>query len=348
MPVSMVSSSWKRYLNFFESKNKDIYFTEEYIRLYENEYNKAECFIYQDGEKYFLFPYLKRKIEYLDSDFYDFETAYGYGGPITNVKEGEFPKQACRAFFDFCYENNIVCGFVRFHPLLKNYLLFQFDNFSSNIFCDRKTVVINLELPLETIWNRELHSKHRNVIKKAETYGLKFIIDDKFENINDFIQNYNRLMASLEAEDFYFFDNSYFYNIEKNLTSNSFLGHIYLGDKIISSAIFFYYGIYGHYHLASSLREYLNYYPNNLLIYKTALYLKENGVKLFHLGGGTSGNSENGLYKFKKRFSSYVCDFYIGKIIFNKAVYRNICALWENKFPEKKEKYRNLLLKYRY
>jgi len=346
--VTTITTSWNKYLALFKNKDKDIYFTEEYIKLYESQNDRAECFIYEEKEKIFLFPYLKRRIEIIEGEYYDFETAYGYGGPIINVNEKEFVKIAWRTFYESCVQNNIVCGFVRFHPLLKNYELIKSVLPSVNIFYDRKTIIMHLELSVEDIWKQELHSKHRNVIRKAESYGLKFKVDEQLEHLDEFINIYNSTMRYLDADNFYFFNKSYYNNLKKNLRDNCFLGLIYFNNKIISAAIFFKYGIYGHYHLSGSLREYLKYYPNNLLIYKTALYLKEKGTKLFHLGGGTDENPENNLYKFKKRFSKIEADFYIAKLIFNAGMYNLICQIWESKFPEKKEKYKKILLKYRY
>jgi hypothetical protein len=40
--------------------------------------------------------------------------------------------------------------------------------------------------------------------------------------------------------------------------------------------------------------------------------------------------------------------FSIGKMIFNKSAYDAVCAEWAAKNPEKTEKYKNFLLKYRY
>mgnify|MGYP001604019574 FL=1 len=149
------------------------------------------------------------------------------------------------------------------------------------------------------------------------------------------------------ADDFYFFDETYFLNLKKCLQNNIFLGLIIYRDKIIAASLFFHYGIYGHYHLSGRLEEYLHLCPNNLLIYRTALYLKKLGISYFHLGGGINGNSEDSLYKFKKRFSKNESSLYIGKIIFDKELYGKICSVLESQYPERKDRYENILLKYR-
>jgi lipid II:glycine glycyltransferase (peptidoglycan interpeptide bridge formation enzyme) len=130
--------------------------------------------------------------------------------------------------------------------------------------------------------------------------------------------------------------------------NNSFLGMVYLKAKLISAALFLYYGIYGHYHLAASLEEYDSCCPNNFLVYNAALYLKKKGIQLLHLGGGSSPDEQNSLFKFKKRFSNKFFDFFIGKMIFDQTVYKKLCQSWEDKFPEKKDLYKERLLRYRF
>ena len=96
-----------------------------------------------------------------------------------------------------------------------------------------------------------------------------------------------------------YFDDRYYKDFVKN-NPNSFLGVVLLDNKVISAAIFMYDGIYGHYHLSGSDKQYLNYSPNNFMLYRSALELKKRGVELFHLGGGTTSDQDDSLFAFKK------------------------------------------------
>ena len=84
------------------------------------------------------------------------------------------------------------------------------------------------------------------------------------------------------------------------------------------------------------------------MLWEAAKELQKRGVKRFHLGGGTTGNEDDSLFLFKRRFSKDTCQFYIGKLIFNQYAYNAICADWEQKNPEKAEHYKHHLLKYKY
>ena len=339
----MITKSWNNYLVNFPVEKKDIYFTEEYVKLYENEKDTAECFVYIEGDKTFLFPYLKRQINLCNGKYYDFETQYGYGGPVSNVEDKKFITRSLLAMEQDFLENNIVCGFVRFHPLLDNYKLFNSDFIK--IINERKTVCVDLRQSLDHIWNDQIHSKHRNAIRKAESNSLKFEADTKFKYLDDFMSLYEETMKSLDADDFYYFGKPYYHKLIENMDGNVFLGIVKKDNKIISSAIFFKYNIYGHYHLAGSDVNSLELCPNNYLIYSAMGYLKSQGVKSFHLGGGTTNSHDNGLYKFKKRFSDQEKDFYIGKCKINSNVYDELIRLTIDKIDPK---YSRLFLSYRY
>ena len=84
------------------------------------------------------------------------------------------------------------------------------------------------------------------------------------------------------------------------------------------------------------------------MLWKVACEMHKEGVKEFHLGGGSNSDEENSLFKFKRTFSPNEKQFSIGKIIFNINAYNSICSEWAEKNPEKARIYKNHLLKYRY
>lgn len=344
MQVELVSH-WNDLLATFPASAQDVYFKEEYVRLYETDTEKAYCIVCSEDGKKLLFPLLRRAFIFNGETYYDFETAYGYAGPVTNSEDDAFRTKALAALKEYCAQNGFVAGFVRFHPLFQNQ-----EGFESigRLIADRKTVAINLDQSMEDVWSNEIHSKNRNVIRKAEKAGCTFVVDDKYEYLEDFIRLYDSTMDKLSADGFYYFDKDYYKHLVKGIR-NSFLGCVKdMEGKIISSAIFMYSGPYGHYHLSGSDKSQLSLSPNNLMLWEAAKELQRRGVKQFHLGGGTSGDEENSLFKFKCRFSKDTCQFYIGKLLFNQEAYDAICEDWELKNPEKAEHYRHHLLKYKY
>ena len=339
-----ILKNWNVLLDYFSPAKKDIYFTEEYVKLYESETEKAYCFYYTENDFHFLFPYLLREFKYDNQTFFDFETVYGYGGPIYNKDNDYYIAKAWNAFLHYGYSNNYIAGFSRFHPLLNNNRCFEH---AGKILKDRQTIALNIQLSEEEIWTQEIHTKNRNTIKKGGRNGLKFVADDDFKYLDDFVSLYNNTMLKLGADEFYYFNKEYFNNF-KDAFKNSFLGVVLFNSEVIAAAIFFYSDFYGHYHLAGSDSNFLSLSPNNFLLWEAAKELKKRGVKYFHLGGGTNSEENNSLLEFKSKFSKNRFDFYIGKIIFNASVYKSLCEEWSENNKEKELVYKNHLLKYKY
>lgn len=347
-----ILDEWDELLDCFPDENQDVYFTKKYISLYEDTDHKALCVSCKDGECIMIMPFLRGEIE----GYYDFETAYGYGGPIANTDDLEWSYEAFSAIYDHFIKNGYVCGFIRFHPLLCNEKLIKVNekeelrknSNSIQIVYDRKTIAIDTSKELEEIWEKQICSKNRNMIRKAEKHQLKYKSEYDFSSYDEFIDLYIKTMRRLSADDFYFFDRSYFMRLRENLMGHSFLGTVRKDGKLICAAIFMYSECYGHYHLEGSDSDYSSFGANNYLLWKAACEMHELGIKEFHLGGGTGAQEDDSLYRFKKKFSFLEKSFLIGKAVFDRDAYLGICKKWESRYPEKVEKYGNRLQKYKY
>lgn len=341
-----LTRSWNKYLQRFSHEDMDIYMEESYVRLYETEGEQAVCFLVENGDNCLLFPVLMRDFEYEGKQFRDFETPYGYGGPIVNTADEEFKTSALKHIYEYCRQENFIAGFVRFHPLLHNECGFDA---IGNVINDRLTVAVDTNLDVDDIWKNELHSKNRNKIRKAEKAGLTFVADYDFKLLKDFTALYKATMDKLSADSFYYFTDDY-YKRFRDTIKDSFIGAVLHDGKVISAAIFFRSALYGHYHLAGSDKEFLHFSPNNFMVWNAALEMKKQGVEKFHLGGGTDSLPDNSLFEFKSIFSKGRYCFSIGKTIFNQPAYDALCADWEkrNAGTDKISKYGRHLLKYKY
>ena len=250
---------WNWYFSYFSNEQYDVYFKEEYVYLYETPTEKPYCAVIYENDSYMLFPFLKREFTYNEKTFFDFETAYGYGGPICNVNNESFWVAALRSLSQEFSNHGCVAGFVRFHPLLDNYR--KFDSIGKVIF-DRKTIAMDLSLDENDIWMNEIHTKNRNVIKKGDRNGLKFVVDDAFAYLPQFARLYNSTMDKLSADGFYYFNDAYYRSLKERI-DNKFLGVVKLEEEVLSAAIFFCHPPYGHYHLSGSDKAYLGLSPNN-------------------------------------------------------------------------------------
>ncbi len=216
------------------------------------------------------------------------------------------------------------------------------------VIADRKTVAIDTSLTIEEIWKTEISTKNRNTIKKAQAIGLSFIADYEFDYLNQFIELYTSTMQKLSADEFYYFNLNYFSQFILKFKGSSFIGIVKENDHVIAAALFMYTPPYGHYHLSGSDVNFLHLNPNNFLLFEAAKELKKHNVTLFHLGGGSDSSDRNSLWEFKKKFSNNYYQFSIGKWIFDQVNYDRICENWILENPDKAEKYKHYLLKYRY
>ncbi len=340
MQVTLVPS-WDDKLSRFPAEQQDVYFTEAYVRLAAGQGSEVMCAVCEDGPNIVLLPFLRRTFR----GYYDFETPYGYGGPISNCPDAAWNARALREICACFRARHYLAGFIRFHPLLRNA---DWCRGVVPVVDDRCTVAIDTSLPEEDIWAGQLSSKNRNMIRKAEKNGLVFFRDDDFSCMEAFRRLYRQTMDRLGADSFYYFDDGYFREFARIFKGDGFLGLVRQGGEVVAAALFMRSGRFGHYHLAGSSREHASLGANNLLLWNAACQMHRDGVKEFHLGGGTDGSETNSLLKFKKSFSPELRQFSIGKLVLNEAAYQEICGAWARENPGKLATYGSFLLKYRY
>lgn len=267
-------------------------------------------------------PQFKSKIE--TGKYFDIITPYGYGGFIMDGIVSE--SSVCQLNNELrvlMSEQGIVSGFTRFSPVLQNAEL-------SRSFMDvidlGKTIAIDLSSE-DIIWENII-SKNRNMIRKAVKSGVEIHhTHDKPELFEVFRVMYNKTMDDDNAIDYYYFSNDFYKSIYSDLSSNYELFYATLDNEIIAMSIMIFANNKMHYHLSGSKYEYRKLAPSNLLLYKAALWGKEQGFKIFHLGGGV-GSKEDSLFKFKAAFnrnSDY--QFSIGKQVFNNEIFKKLIKL---------------------
>jgi hypothetical protein len=146
------------------------------------------------------------------------------------------------------------------------------------------------------------------------------------------------------ADSFYYFSEKYFHDLLKINGNNSLVAFTLFEGKPVSAKIVLFGRMIGYSCLGGTLIEYFSYRPNDILKDHIIFRLKEMGLRYFCLGGGSDG-----IIKFKKRFAKDgICEFYIGKKVHDVEIYDRICSEWGSKNPEKIERYKHFLLKYRY
>lgn len=320
------SGEWDDIVSTFP--NYDVYYLSGYVKAFHIHGDGEPFLLYYEGQGLrAIYVYMKRPTA-IEGE-YDSVTPYGYGGVLFEGDTSEANLKAFwKAYLDEMAKEHIVDNFVRYHPVLQNAVPMKP---ISNVIDLGKTIAMDLASP-ELIWEN-IHSKNRNMIRKAEKNGIVIEHGKGMDLFDKFIEIYNATMDKDHAEEYYYFKRPFYESIHNDLRNNYELFYAKLEDKIIAMSIMIFANGRLNYHLSGSDIEYRNLAPSNLLLYKAALWGCEMGMKTFHLGGGV-GSGEDNLYKFKAAFNK-VSDyqFSIGKQVFNEDIYNQLVEIRRNSDP---------------
>lgn len=317
---------WNEVADKFE--NSDVYYTYNYcLTAAQMEHGRAKLVYGFNNNSALIYPIIERDIKSeLIVDSKDIITPYGYGGPLI-LGDLQIIKDFKEVFQKYCVENNIITEFIRLHPLLNNKkYLYEY----CTLEYVRKTTAVDLVPDLNEIRSNYSKMNKRN-LKKAYKMDLKReIVEKTEENIETFLNLYNRTMDRKNASEYYYFDLNFIRTqLQDNNISKSHLLFVYYDDLVISAAIIFISDKYAHYHLGASDELHLSMRPNNFIFDFMVEIAKQNECLLLHLGGGYQ--EDDNLFKYKTSFSnSNNYDFYIGKNIYNEKTYGEL-SLEENK-----------------
>jgi len=332
MPYRLVTVQerdlWNQYVH--SCRMYDFYHTWYYHSLEKS--GEPVLFVYQQDDMFIVFPLLKRDIN--KTDYTDFTSVYGYAGPISNVDFEEMDQETMegfkRAFLMFLKEENNVSVFCRLHPIINHDLLVE--KFGSLV-DNGKTISIDLVCSLEEQrlkYRRQFRSKIRQLRERG--YYLK--IADNENEVKAFVKIYNENMARVKAESYYYFNESYFFNMLNSADFESSVLLLYCGDEISSGAFVTYSNNIMQFHLAATNNQYLHEGPMKLLIDEATLIGREKNMNYLHLGGGVGGN-EDSLFEFKAGFSDTILNFKTWRFVSNPEAYSQLVReRWGNKTIE--------------
>jgi lipid II:glycine glycyltransferase (peptidoglycan interpeptide bridge formation enzyme) len=343
------SEKWNGYHQKLPLEIQDIYFTPEYYKLYEEFGDgKAKCFVYEMDGDFALYPFLINSINHLgydlDKEYYDIQGAYGYNGVVATSNDSLFIETFYKEFEEYCNMENIVCEFTRFHPLINN---ISFSKKHLQVVFDRKTIYIDLKNNYDSLFKKFQTTTRKQIKRAIIRYKIEIkVYENDINQLDIFYNIYNETMDRVQSIPYLYFNRRYFKSLIENTKNVCFVA--YYEGKPIASILAFYNQYFIHGHLGGSLNEYLFMSPYSLIYSEIIKFGQKKGCHFFHVGGGATSKDKDPLLQFKLNFSNTTLDFYIGKKIHNDEIYYNVVKQWENRFPEKVEKFGNMALKYRY
>lgn len=337
---SALDKEWGTILESFPAHLTDLYYLPQWYQSWaQHEHAEALC-LYCEVDGYrFLYPFFKKKIENYDlkDDFYDIQSAYGYGGVIANKEliPAKVEKQFNDIISAWLLDNNVIAEFIRENPLISNVRRHaEYDCVRQNIY-------------IETTKNYRIPDKQaRQNIAKALSSNLSIMFDYNMEYLDEFIKLYKLTQQRLNMHQYYDFSSSYFESIKELLAEYSTLIFIVNNGQIIAGGLYISRHEKASLHLTASKVEYQILRANDLLYFGAIQLSLKNGVAILNVGGGTSNDPNDSLFRFKKKYSDNLKEVRIGKIIHNKEIYEKLTHDWEINHPSLLAKYDNYFLKY--
>jgi hypothetical protein len=338
---------WIDYFNQLPPSFQDVYMTYNYYALAEKYgYGKAHCFIIEDDGKFAYYPFLLNSINALgfnlNDNYFDIQGAYGYNGVAYNSLDESFILLFQNTFKDYIYDSHIIAEFTRFNPILKNHY------FSEWLSVIHTMDNVYVDLTKHNLENESYEYSTRKNIKKAKSYSLKGFslnadtLSDAY--LNEFTKIYHHTLNRNSASNYYYFDNNFFKDIITNVDDNCILYFVSYHDTIIAAELVLCGSEIAYSYLGGTLSEFFYLRPNDFLKDFIIKDLRNRGLVVFCLGGGSDG-----VLKFKKSFAkNNVTPFYIGTMIHNTSIYFEVVHQWESLNADRKNEFGSYFLKYRY
>lgn len=305
---------WNEELSYYKS---DWYHSWSYHEMsYKKKEGKPILFVLNENKIKIALPLLVRKIPGC-SEYKDMTSVYGYPGFLFSNKEAiSLYDDFIRHLQFWSKENKVVSIFSRL-----NSLLIDPKNLKGSFYVG-ETVLIELK-DKEENQKSNYRSVHRNLLRKMEKNGFSADWSNSLNSMNEFKLIYEKNMKILGADNYYFFDNSYYEYFLNNPDFNVRIYNIYFNKKKVCSGIFIFNDEIVQYHLSGVLKEFRKEAPTIMLIDQARKDATLLGYKYLHLGGGLR-NKKDGLFNFKRGFSKKLISFYVFKMITNDNVYNRL------------------------
>ncbi|MCX7929466.1 MAG: GNAT family N-acetyltransferase [Chlorobi bacterium] len=271
---------------------------------------------------------------------YDAQSFYGYGGIMTS-------EPASRAVFDqfndavdqWMCEQGVVAEFVRQHPLMHPEPTLarraQYRIVRTNVYAQPVAVLQSLD------------SATRRNIAKATRAGISIERWNARNGAELFADLYQRTAKRLSMDAFYHFPRSYFDAVAELLGDHAWYLVARIDDQPIAALLVLQWGDTLTYHLGASDQRFWAQRPNDALFAALLRTAVDNAFSTVSLGGGTSTDPADSLYRYKSKFGNRHVPVFIGTRVHEPNTYQRLCTEWESRHRERASQYRSYFLRYR-
>ncbi len=253
------------------------------------------------------------------TNFFDVEPFMGYAGPLATTSDKKFLSEALEAYSCVCRQLKIVAELARFDPILSNQAAFS-ELDAIKIAAVKQVVII--KCPRN---DAELIAQFSQPCRRDIRLGLRRRRFVRLEGPTGLFQFRTLYEASVQrlksGEQWLFSDRLY----DQAASSDLFAIYgVYDGETLVSASLVLHHPTCNHYMLAANVEDYRQG-ASELLIYGIARESAMRGIDHLMLGGGITSGTEDGLLRFKRKFTRSLSTFYIGKIVHDEPRYVALC-----------------------
>ncbi len=172
---------------------------------------------------------------------------------------------------------------------------------------------LDLSFSVDSLWNN-LDSKFRNQVRKAQKSNIVTKISHDFKDIQSFWEMHALLRKNKFSEfpqPRQFFTNIWEAYISKN---KGFLLNAFLDTHLVASTLFLTEKTTAYYKFNTSNPEYLQYCPNNLIIWNAIEHFKNTGITALDFGLTGKAESYRGLKNFKDGTGAKIYELKVGQL----------------------------------
>ena len=330
MAFEVFSPTSPRWLEAFSSlsvNDQDIFYSPEYAQAAQATINRDHlvlCASQQSGTSTLLYPFIQRDMnkfvpDGIAKDCIDVVSLYGRGGIVGNSENSSDLIKFHDNFNRYAHANNIICGFDRLHPVIKNH---QSISKQSKLYNVGSFVVVDLRRSVDDIFLNFKH-RQRKAIRKAIKNSVTVFEESNLDHLDNFLEIYHSTLTRQNASNFYYFEKEFYKSLMRSSSTSFKFFYASLNNKIISCELVLYGGQYCHSFLGGADKKFISLAPNPLLKFEIIKSSKTYGTSFFLLGGGNGPN--DGIINYKKSFSPNGClDSFVCGTIYNPIAYEKI------------------------
>jgi len=202
-------------------------------------------------------------------------------------------------------------------------------------------LIVDLQLSEEKLF-QNIHSKHKNSIRRAEKNDVRILYNTK-EVLNDYrkieVETWKRSGGKGRTI-------AYFDGIFESLPNNADFSVAYKDGDPQAGGVFLYNTAMGYY-LHGSTKSKPEPGAANYLLWNEMLRLKENGTRMFNFVGYRLNPDENsklyGIQHFKERFGGIIYPSFNFRYVSNNFMYKLYCLAMQLKSHNKFKKYKDAI-----